>query len=100
MMPNSNYLKGRRMEYKRKKHWEGMGYTVLRTAGSHGLFDLIAIRLNGPTTFIQCKVTDTESKADKLNEDFAAHPPLTPCRYYHQCLEVKHKGGWVSQVFR
>ena len=37
------YLKGRRIEYKCKRELEELGYTVLRSAGSHGPFDLIAI---------------------------------------------------------
>jgi hypothetical protein len=35
---NKNYQKGRRYEYKLKKLLEGIGYRVLRTAGSHGTF--------------------------------------------------------------
>ena len=49
-MPNRRYEAGRRYEYKVKKQLEKEGWTVLRMAGSHGLFDLVALRhleLNG-----------------------------------------------------
>jgi len=39
----SPYIKGRRVEYRVKEVLEGEGYYVVRAAGSHGLFDLVAI---------------------------------------------------------
>ena len=64
-MVNKNYIAGRNFEYKVKKYYEKQGYTVLRTSGSHGFADLIAIRNfevflgNGffikSIEFIQCK---------------------------------------------
>ena len=36
------YEKGRRFEYKVKKFYEHLGYYVIRSASSKGLFDLIA----------------------------------------------------------
>ena len=43
-MPNRNYIKGRAHEYDVKALLEQAGYTVTRASGSHGIFDLIAIR--------------------------------------------------------
>lgn len=43
-MPNRNYLVGRALEYSEKKQLEEEGWEVLRTSGSHGRFDLIAIK--------------------------------------------------------
>ncbi len=43
-MPNKRYISGRAHEYAIKKKWEKDGWTVLRTAGSHGEFDLVAIQ--------------------------------------------------------
>ena len=57
-MVNKNYIAGRRFEYKVKKYYENKGYTVLRTSGSHGFADLIAVRNEGSLkriVFIQCK---------------------------------------------
>lgn len=53
-MPNRHYLRGRRLEYQVKKDLENQGWTVMRTAGSHGFADLIALR-DDKIRFIQCK---------------------------------------------
>jgi len=45
-MPNKNYQRGRAYEYKEKKMWEEDGYFVIRSAGSHSLYDLLAINLS------------------------------------------------------
>lgn len=93
MSPNANYNAGRAFEYKRKKFWTEQGRIVLRTAGSHGLFDLITIHPSQPTVFIQCKRVGKASEADKLLRDFQNNPPLTPSRYFHQRMEVQVKGS-------
>lgn len=41
---NQNYVRGREAEYKLKHDLERAGYLVLRTAGSHGAFDLVALK--------------------------------------------------------
>lgn len=45
-MPNSNYRRGRILEYEIKKLLEGDGYAVARTAGSHGPWDIVATKEN------------------------------------------------------
>jgi hypothetical protein len=45
-MGNRNYLRGRAKEYQLKSDLEKKGYIVFRTAGSHGLADLIAVKPN------------------------------------------------------
>ena len=40
----TNYVRGRNFEYRVKELLEKEGYIVFRTAGSHGLFDLIAMK--------------------------------------------------------
>jgi hypothetical protein len=68
-MPNSNYRKGRRMEYAAKKILEAGGYTVIRAAGSHGPFDLVAVDWSG-VILIQvkadCKISKQE--LDKMSK--------------------------------
>lgn len=55
-MPNKNYEKGKKKEYRVRDHYVRMGYIVLRTAGSHGFADLIAIHPESKSIrFIQCK---------------------------------------------
>lgn len=49
MSPNRNYLKGRRLEYKRKQFYESLTCHVLRSSGSHGKFDLTVIMPGAPS---------------------------------------------------
>lgn len=51
---NKNYNNGRAKEYRLKKKFQKEGYVVLRTAGSHGFADLIAIK-DSTVLFIQVK---------------------------------------------
>jgi Holliday junction resolvase len=62
-MSNKNYVKGANFERKIKKFYEGLGYLVFRTAGSHSPADLIAFPPLGnmkewQPMLIQCKATD------------------------------------------
>lgn len=41
---NRNYLRGRQKEYSLRERLEKEGYIVLRTRGSHGFADLVAIK--------------------------------------------------------
>jgi len=77
-LPNKNYQKGRSKEYKIKKILEREGYIVLRTAGSHGFADLVAIsKEERLIRFIQCKPDDfpksEENKLMEENSDFINH---------------------------
>lgn len=85
---NANYNRGRRFEYARKHYWESLGYVCLRTAGSHGCFDLVVLR--GRTVIlIQCKVCKTLTEALRLIKAFTAKPPLGIGQGYPtQCMEV------------
>jgi len=49
-----SYVKGRRFENYVKEKLERKGYLVVRSAGSKGLFDLVALR-RGEILLIQCK---------------------------------------------
>lgn len=71
-MVNKNYVSGRAKEYRIKKQFEDKGYIVLRTAGSHGFADLIAIHPNQRLVkFIQCKPKDfPDSKAVELQKRY------------------------------
>ncbi|RLE83325.1 MAG: hypothetical protein DRJ67_12415 [Thermoprotei archaeon] len=52
-MPNKNYIRGRRFEYRVKRFLEGEGWVVIRAAGSKPI-DLVALR-GGRILFIECK---------------------------------------------
>ena len=71
----TNYSKGRDFEYKVMHRFEEAGYTVFRTAGSHGIADVIAIKkqlvddyLESTQTevlLIQCKYGSLISKKER-----------------------------------
>lgn len=56
-MPNKNYQKGRRKEYKICDELKKKGFDIVqRTAGSHSPFDVIAINIKHKIIkLIQCK---------------------------------------------
>lgn len=81
-MANKNYLRGRRLEYKIKHDYEREGWTVMRTAGSHGPYDLIAIRvISGKVNIhlIQCKAVgrSTIKRKQALLNTFKMDSPIS-----------------------
>jgi HJR/Mrr/RecB family endonuclease len=71
-MVNKNYLAGRRFEYKVKKYYENQGFTVLRTSGSHGFADLVAVKNDARIIiFIQCKNQKPTKQELKEFEEFS-----------------------------
>lgn len=94
-MPNKNYIRGRSFEYAVKKDLEAQGYHVLRTSGSHGAYDLIAIR-DTIHMFIQCKVTKKNNLKQLLQEFKKTSPvktwTITPDFEIRPVLTVKRMG--------
>jgi len=70
----SNYKKGRRFEYLVAQKLRAKGFLVIRSAGSKGVFDLIAIA-NKNIYGIQCKTSNYVSKSEitKLIESGNKH---------------------------
>ena len=64
-MPNSNYIKGRKKEYKIVKEFKDKGYDIVqRTAGSRSPFDVIAIRKeDNRITLIQVKPNNISERS-------------------------------------
>ncbi len=89
---NKNYQAGRREEYATMKKLRANGYHVSRSAGSHGFFDICAIKDGRPVLLVQCKVTPHQSVAELLIKKFKEAPPLTTSKFYHQQLQVHIKG--------
>lgn len=55
-MPNANYLKGRRKEYKEVRAAKDAGLIAFRSAGSHSPIDVCVIDTEAKQiTMIQCK---------------------------------------------
>lgn len=92
-MANRNYTSGRRFEYEVATRYREEGYEVMRTAGSHGLFDLIAIKPGRHVDLIQCKVTTSPATAARLLREFKENPPIEGIKNVHQIMEVRIKGS-------
>lgn len=90
-MPNKNYEKGVRFEREIIKALKENGATCLRTAGSHGFADIVVITPLKTIEFIQAKVTESETTAERMLKKFREAPPLghdLPAKV-HQSLYVK-----------
>jgi len=73
----TNYQKGRAFEYKIKKILENRGFIVFRTAGSHGLFDLICFKKT---------ISQNKSSIDQSTS------PLNLCLCFYQLKKnISHK---------
>lgn len=66
-MGNNNYARGAAFERKVKEFLTSKGFLAVRSAGSHGLVDVIALSpYHGTPLLIQCKTGKAEmSKADR-----------------------------------
>ena len=58
----SQYRRGADFERALKKHLESKGYFVVRSAGSKGPVDLVAIGTGAEVIFIQCKIGKISQK--------------------------------------
>jgi hypothetical protein len=95
-VPNLNYRAGARLEYGRRKHWQKRGFEVVRSAGSHGIWDLCGVRVEDPShpvMFIQCKRVETKSQANKIIKQFKEAPPMPASPHWQMILEVQIKGS-------
>ncbi len=79
-MPNANYVKGRRKEYKIVKNLKNDGFDIAqRTAGSHSPIDVFAIhKRDKKIVFVQSKpdnypeyeIKKIHEELDFLNDEF------------------------------
>ena len=60
----SNYSRGADFERRVQKYFEKQGYFVIRSAGSHSLIDLVALK-GGEVQLIQCKTDGVLSVAER-----------------------------------
>lgn len=71
-MGNTNYIKGRKKEYKIMAYLKQIGYDIAqRTAGSHSPIDIFAIdKERKHIKFIQAKPDNyPKSKAEQINKE-------------------------------
>lgn len=98
-MSNPNYEAGVRWERDCKKHYEKLGYIVIRASGSHGKWDLVCVKPGSNVVLVQCKVVATKTQAAALIKKYKANPPTIPSECYVQYLDVKIKHGGVLSDF-
>jgi len=69
-MPNKKYQRGRRAEYKLMRELEEDGFSTIRAAGSHGVYDVIGFKWNNNDEMvirlIQVKKIKKESKGKRF----------------------------------
>jgi Holliday junction resolvase len=63
----TQYSRGADFERKTKKGLELRGWSVTRAAGSHGMWDLVAVSPGPMVAYVQCKRDAKLSKEDRLN---------------------------------
>jgi Archaeal holliday junction resolvase (hjc). len=61
-----NYIKGRNKEYRVKRKLEEQGYYVIRSAGSHSFFDLVAINTEKKEILLVQVKTRIDKKTEEL----------------------------------
>lgn len=85
LMPNRNYLSGRKLEWQRRAYWESCGYGVIRSAGSKSPYDLVLYHPYKDVCMVQVKRVASTAQAKRLCEAFYKRKKA---RAYTQLLEV------------
>lgn len=100
-MPNKNYRRGVAIERKAKIELECDGYTVIRSAGSHGQWDLVAV-LEGSTNPVRCiQIKRTASiKGAKILRARYGKPnlPSGSQPYQHELWIWVDRKGWYHDL--
>lgn len=91
----SNYVRGRDTEYKCIDTLEKAGYVAFRTAGSHGVFDVIGINALG-VRCIQCKREQEKSGSYEIDREKILTVNLPP-NCTGELWVWRDKFGWVLQ---
>jgi len=92
---NRNYNRGRAYEYKAKKALEQQGWTVIRAAGSHGPYDLIAFKEGQRVRCIQIKATKVAAGIRLLERRFSDQfEENAPEGAFERELWTWHKAKW------
>lgn len=96
-MSNSNYKRGRALEYKAMKYLRENGCSfVTRSAGSHSAADIVAVKDN-QVLFVQVKAQGAASKADleQLVELRCALPDCCEALLFEQ---IRYKGWKILMI--
>lgn len=82
----TKYARGRSFEYRVKNYYEKHGWFVIRSAGSKGIADLVAISPGGSEIhFVQCKLhgsisPDERQKLFATASNYGAYPILASAK--------------------
>jgi Holliday junction resolvase-like predicted endonuclease len=83
----TNYNRGRAKEYALMKQLKEDGYTVLRSAGSHGDFDVIAYKDKSELHMFQLKYTEGGKPTANELKRFEESPIPESTRAYLVCYK-------------
>ena len=95
----TNYRRGTEKERQAMKELERVGYTAMRTAGSHGPFDVIAVAPQGIRLIQIGRVKKGNSYTGKLREAIEEIQDIpTPTGASKEVWIWRDHKGWVEQV--
>ncbi len=87
-MPNNNYINGRNREYRSVKLLEAAGYTCIRSAGSHGVWDVVGF---SPTSMILVQVKyETKPSPAEMEGMRACQVPSNAVKLVHLYKKGTH----------
>lgn len=97
-MPNKHYLRGRASEYRVQRELESEGFETIRTAGSHGVADVIAwnghlVRFIQVKTFTTKKVPTFKDDVEKISA--MTLPPNSQVELWIRKIGSK---GWLKKL--
>ncbi len=97
-MPNANYRSGARLERLARAQLERAGYTVVRSAGSKGVVDLVAWNPTG-VRLIQVKAEGAARKSDVERLKALKHPAGTYVELWERRPRGAQAGDWIITEF-
>ena len=95
----TNYEKGANAEREAKSLLEMLGYQVMRSAGSHGIWDIVACH---PThvRLIQVKVEGAMTPAEHESIELYIEPPFCSKEVWTRLAGKKAEERWIVEVVR
>lgn len=92
---STNYNRGRTAEYKVMGELKKREYYVTRSAGSHGVFDLIGVPLSGkgPVLLVQVKTGKPTNAEQHILETFVSSPHWT--KYFAIVVPREPTAYWM-----
>jgi Holliday junction resolvase len=90
----TNYTRGRDLEYRTAQHLEAEGYDCTRSAGSHGVWDVCAVRKDH-VRFVQVKRDCLPTAIEREKFELWECPPSCTREIW---VWRKPLGRWVPSV--